>query len=117
MSEAKEQFNFSEWSQLAIDDPAGFERRRRRVLDQVISTFPEAKQKRLRRLQWRIDQERDRSPTPMAACIRLSGMMWDAVLGDNGLLETLQGDFLPGSPHQQKPPRNDAVVLKFPVRH
>ena len=117
MSETNEQFNFNEWSQLAIDDPAGFEKRRRRVLDQAISRFPEAKQTRLRRLQWRIDQERDRSPTPMAACIRLSGMMWDAVLGDHGLLESLQGDYLPGGARYQKARKNDAVVLKFPVRH
>lgn len=117
MSEAKEQFNFSEWSQLATEDPAGFEQRRRHVLDQVITNFPEAKQKRLRRLQWRIDRERERSATPMAACIRLSGMMWDAVLGDHGLLDTLNGEFLPGENRRYTPRRTSATILKFPIRH
>ena len=122
MSDVSEQFNFSEWSQLAIEDPAGFEKRRRRVIDQIISHFPEAKQKRLRMLQWRIDRERDRSATPMAACIRLSSMMWDSVLGEHGLLETLNGEYLPGEPRQGKLGRPvsrlpSATILKFPVRH
>jgi hypothetical protein len=45
---------------------------------------------RLAGLQWRIDIERERAGTPLAASVRLSRMMWDNVTGPYGLLEQLQ---------------------------
>jgi hypothetical protein len=74
---------------LAARDPAAFEAKRREVIEAAIARAPLDRQQRLRGLQWRVEQVRRRAPNPMAACIALSGMMWDAVTGQGGLLETL----------------------------
>jgi hypothetical protein len=72
------------------------------AIQAAIDGAPEANRERLRRLQWRIDQERRLARTPLAACIRISRMMWRAVLGPNGLrdrvaeLQDLLGDNPPG---------------------
>lgn len=83
--------NFDEWSALASTDPEAFERLRASLVNQVLDHSPERRQERLRGLQWRIDKVRERSATPLAACIRISGMMWDSVMGEGGLVEALQG--------------------------
>ena len=108
-----EPFNFDEWLELAQRDPEGFEQRRQAVIENYLSTVPLSKQRRLRGLQFRIDMERRRAHTAMGACIKLSSMMWDALLGPSGLAASLQ--LLAGShPHamQTEPPRN-AQVLAF----
>ncbi len=82
--------DFDAWSELANTNPHAFERQRSDLVDRVIGCSNKERQPRLRRLQWRIDQVRERAPTPLAACIRLSSMMWDSVMGEGGLHETLQ---------------------------
>ena len=79
------EMNFDAWSELARSAPAAFESMRQAAIEEVIAQAPEANRERLRRLQWRIDQERRLARTPMAACLRISRMMWHAVLGPNGL--------------------------------
>ena len=86
----KQKFDFNEWSRLAAEDPETFETRRQDAIEQAISKISSEKQQRMRSLQWRIDKERERSKTPMAACIKLSNMMWENVLGDHGLLATIR---------------------------
>ena len=72
-------FDFDHWSQLAQDDPEGFERLRSRTIEHHISQATEAHQARLRCLQWRIDRIRETTKSPMAACITISSMMWDSL--------------------------------------
>ncbi len=87
-------FDFDEWSQLAKTDPAAFEARRLALIETYLHRLPPPGQRRLRGLQFRIDMERRRARTPMAACLRLSAMMWDSLLGRRGLksaLDTLLG--------------------------
>src|SRR3990172_2268120 len=81
--------DFDEWCTLASTDPHSFEKQRQHLVDAVIDSVPEDKQLRLRRLQWRIDKVRETSGSPLAACIRISDMMWDAVMGKGGLREAL----------------------------
>ena len=81
---------FDEWASLANSDPEAFEKLRRSLIDQCIEAAPEDRRQRLRSLQWRIDQECARAKTPLGACIRLTQMMWDKILGPGGLLENLQ---------------------------
>jgi len=87
--------DFDEWRVLARSDPEAFEAMRRKVLQAVIDRAPEKRRQRLQGLQWRVDQVRRRCANPMAACISLSDMMWEAFAGDRGLVETLRGS----SPH------------------
>lgn len=41
-------------------------------------------------LQWQIDQIRSAAPNPMSSCLKISQMMWDNVLGENGLVEHMR---------------------------
>lgn len=82
--------NFDEWAALAQSDPRAFEARRSQVIDQAIRKAPAHKQQRLRCIQWRLDTIRLTSRTPMVACLRMNHMLWEAVIGDNGLLNCLQ---------------------------
>jgi hypothetical protein len=108
----KKAFDFNEWSNLATTDPHAFEKRREMAIEKVISTMSDAKQERIRRLQWRIDQERSLCKTPMAACIKLSHMMWDNVLGKNGLLDNLRYVDMSKAGRQQI--HNTDNVVNFP---
>lgn len=104
---AKNAFDFKTWSDLASSDPEGFEARRAHAIEEAIRRASPRTQDRLRRLQWKLDQVRHTSATPMAACIRMNHMMWDRITGPGGLLETLvEGRHTP-------PPRTHAKVLQF----
>jgi len=107
-STQRQSFDFKEWSQLACEDPDAFENRRDQVLQKAIDDMPADRQQRMRCLQWRIDQERMQSKNPMAACIKISKMMWDNVLGEKGLLETIK---------QIDRPVGNATILRFPRVH
>ena len=83
-------FDFDTWATLAEHDPAAFEHARRAVLTSLIAAAPAESRQRLTGLQWRLDCIRDRASTPLGACVHLSGLMWDRILGDDGLIERLQ---------------------------
>ena len=104
--------DFDRWAELARTDPEAFEARRSRLIEETIGRMPEHKQQRMRCLQWKIDQVRARAANPMAACIRISEMMWDSLVGPGGLKEAL--DRL-GDGHFE--PLPTARVLDFPPRH
>ena len=106
-------FNFDEWLELANRDPEGFERRRQAIIENYLGSLPLSKQRRMRGLQFRIDMERRRAHTSMGACIKLSSMMWDALLGPSGLAASIQL-LTTSQTHAMKPeqPRN-AQVLSF----
>ncbi len=110
-------FDFDEWSRLAKTDPTAFEARRLALIEEYLRRFPPLDQRRLRGLQFRIDMERRRARTPMAACLRLSSMMWESLLGSRGLkaaLDTLLGytDYMPTAA-QRRMSATSARVLPF----
>jgi hypothetical protein len=82
--------DFERWAALAQSDPAAFEEKRIRAIEKLLQNVPEHKRQRLRCLQWKIDQVRGRCATPMSACVKLSGMMWESVVGPGGLSEALE---------------------------
>ncbi|MCP4287458.1 MAG: DUF3135 domain-containing protein [Gammaproteobacteria bacterium] len=84
-----ENLEYKQWVEMARNDPELFENLRREAIDEVIEKAPESHRQRLRSLQWRIDQERRRSTSPLGACVRISRMMWESVAGRGGLLENL----------------------------
>ncbi|HVL02402.1 MAG TPA: DUF3135 domain-containing protein [Dongiaceae bacterium] len=69
---------FDQLREMAQKDPEGLERLRMQLCDQLIQSAPEAYRRKLRGLQFRVDMERRRAKTPMAACIAISGMMHDS---------------------------------------
>lgn len=105
-------FNFKEWAELAKTDPERFEARRNRVIKETIRRFPDDRHEMLHRLQWRVDRIRELKKTPMAACIAISGLMWESFNDLHqsyvDLANTKPGD----RPDFSKLPK--ATVLKFP---
>lgn len=81
--------DFDAWSALARSDPQAFEDCRDRIINEAIQRAPAHKQQRLRRMQWKLNQIRNTSRTPMVACLRMNRMLWEAVIGDKGLLDCL----------------------------
>ncbi len=79
-------FDFDEWSRLAKEDPEGFEKKRREVLERAISEAPSHIQDQLHRLQWRIDMERKRAKNPLASCVKIYDMLTEQVYGEKGFL-------------------------------
>ncbi len=108
-------FDFETWERLAKEDPERFEAKRLEAIERLIASAPESKQQRLRGLQWQVDQTRARTKNPMAACTRVSALMWETVAGKDGLLDSLTslGDMATGTPRAEKTP---AVVLPFKRR-
>ncbi|HEC13768.1 MAG TPA: DUF3135 domain-containing protein [Acidiferrobacteraceae bacterium] len=114
-------FNFDDWVDLARDDAAAFEAKRMACIEAVISRASEPNQHRLRCLQWRIEMERQRTRTPLQACLRLSAMMWDSLLNDgsglhgalDNLAETAMGGTTPSPPAESL---TGARILSFPRR-
>ena len=92
MDEEKEnlEFDFDTWSAMAQQDPAKFEIMRQRLIDDLIEKTPAHLKPRIMGLQWQIDQMRRQAYNPMAACIQISNLMWDSVLGEKGLLNALR---------------------------
>jgi hypothetical protein len=89
-STRQDHLDFDQLSSLATLDPEAFEARRDELIEEVISSAPLHRQPRLRGLQWRLDLLRKRSRTPLAACIRMSEMMWESLLGEGGLRDSLE---------------------------
>ena len=90
------EIDFDAWSEMARSDPETFELMRQAAIESAIARASESNRHRLRCLQWRIDQERRLASSPMAACLRISRMMWRTVLGPGGLNDRfgeLQGLF------------------------
>ncbi|MEN8170487.1 MAG: DUF3135 domain-containing protein [Pseudomonadota bacterium] len=102
--------DFEQWRKLASQDPDGFELMRHDMIEAAIDAASERLQQRLRGLQWRIDQVRRRSPSPMAACISVSNMMWESFAGEDGLAQTLNRRSLPERQASRK-----ADVFPFPI--
>lgn len=101
--------DFDWWSDLAKSDPQAFEKMRLAAIEEVIQSAPESQQPRLRGLQWQIDHERRRSSNPLSACMRISNMMWNALLGPGGLLESMKE--LSG-PESEKPSQHNQAMGK-----
>jgi hypothetical protein len=61
---------------MARNDPEGLEKLRRSLTEAVISAATsDVTKRRLEGLQFRVDMERERATTPLAATIRISEMM------------------------------------------
>ena len=71
--------NFDELLNLAKDDPEQFEAKRLEYIEHFFTKIPTEKQRRLRGLQWQIDQARNLARTPMSSCLHIMNMMWDSL--------------------------------------
>ena len=105
--------DFDRLLNLAEKDPVKFEDIRQEAIDAYIATLPRDRQIQMRRLQWRIDQER-RNRSPLSACMRISDLMWENMVGPQGLLGYLENVRTRHAwPRPGKGPGN---VVEFPIR-
>ena len=110
------ELDFDFWSGMAHKAPYSFEAMRVAAINEFIDSVPMEKREHLRRLQWRIDQERRLARTPMAACQRISRMMLHSALGENGMLDHIQElcGLMENRPvARPKPIRKSGQVLPF----
>jgi len=98
--------------ELARTDPEAFEQLRRDAIEALIARAPERSRHRLRCLQWRIDQVRERASNPTAACVILYRMMWDSFAGECGLIDTLRHALQ--TPNSMKSLQPKAKLYHFP---
>lgn len=110
--EPNKEFDFDHWVQLAQEDPDQFEIQRQQKIEQMIESVPEEIRHRIKGLQWQIDQARTSAKNPMASCLKISSMMWDTVLGDDGLVQTIEN--LGKTPkHSQEKTVQNAKIIEF----
>lgn len=100
-----ESLDYDGLARLAHDDPAAYEEMRQRLITRLIDTAPGRDQRRLRGLQFRIDQVRQLAHTPLAATIEISELMWKSFLNLN--------DQLSGSRYAPPRPVKTAKVISF----
>jgi hypothetical protein len=106
--------DFDEWMILARKDPDEFEEKRREHIELFFENIPIDKHHRLKCLQWKIDQTRELSHSPMASCIKISNMMWDSVERLNECQHELVNITLGHKPQNNKP--EPAIILPIPTR-
>ncbi len=114
-SHTTDSLDFDFWKQLAQDDPQAFEALRREKVEQLIARAPKAQRRRLRGLQWQIDQTRKLAGSPMASCLAISNMMWDSLQR----LNLRQHELLSATPGKRRQPQDAApaaTVLSFPAQ-
>jgi hypothetical protein len=115
-SQALDKLDFDHWLELAKSDPVSFEELRSQTINEAIARFAKSRQSHLRRIQWRIDKVRERSGTPMAACIAISNMMWDSFHHLNNTYQYLAQQTQGGRPRKEVTPLPSAKVLTFRPR-
>jgi len=104
------EFNFDDWAKLATEDPDAYENMRREMIQEMLDkTSPKIKY-RMQGLQWQIDQIHSISPNPMASRLKISQMMWDSVLAEDGLLDHLQQINDPDSCKLDKPESSATII-------
>jgi len=109
-------FNFDEWLDLSKSDPDTFESRRLESIEEFINSVPEDKQHRLRCLQWKIDRVREKMPTPLAACVAISDMMWDSLDRLNQLYHDCESATSPKYGKQVLTPLPNAEIIQLSSR-
>jgi hypothetical protein len=97
---------------MARNDPDGLETLRRSLTDAVItSARSEHTKRRLEGLQFRVDMERRRAHTPLAATIRISEMMCHSLAELHRTMVTLESEELAG---QVPAAKSSGMIIDFP---
>ncbi|GAB6043422.1 DUF3135 domain-containing protein [Endothiovibrio diazotrophicus] len=81
--------HFDWWMRLAAEQPERFDEAWRELVRGMIEGAPSRCRRGLEGTQFRADMERRRARSPMGACVRLSRLMWDRLVGEEGLQEKM----------------------------
>lgn len=105
--------DFDELLTLAKDDPASFEAKRLEYIEYFFATIPAERQRRLRGLQWQIDQTRHLARTPMASCMDMMNMMWNSL---NRLTDQQRALVKLTTTKRQTPQKSETYISATPNR-
>ncbi len=105
-------FDFDEWHELAKTDPVAFDKKRKEIVESFIAKAPEARQEKLRRLQWRIDMEAQKKSS-QPSYVRIYDMMMDSVFGERGLVESMRALTDADQKYYERSKIKSADVLSF----
>lgn len=83
-------FEFNEWKDLYVADPAAFEEKRIDALQGYIDSVEEKGRKALEQTLFRIEMTRRRSKSPLQSAIEASRLMWESFDKLKDSLEELQ---------------------------
>ena len=117
--------DFEELLSLAKDNPEQFEAKRLEYIEHFFTNVPTEKHRRLRGLQWQIDQARNLARTPMSSCLHIINMMWDSLGRLNDEHRTLVKLTTTGSDINEKSTTcaaittdnsNNTKIIPFPTR-
>jgi len=104
--------DFEYWAELASNDPEKFEQLRQITISAIIDKATSHRQKRLRGLQWRIDQIREQhKESATAACMAISELMWETF---EHLAELLHSQAENGL--SAPPPPIQENIIRFPTK-
>lgn len=109
----KELPDFDTLMELAKTDPEGLEKLRQEHVAAIINSAPPETRRRLQGLQFQIDAQRRIHSSPMAACIKVSQMMYDSFTNLRYLLNEMS------SPNSREPAQDllmepeSAQVIQF----
>ena len=110
-NETETAFDFDYWSRLWKRDPQACEAERARMMERFVALAPEDKRQRLSAIQWRVDMARKQAKNPTAAYLHIQQMMWESLLGKNGLLNALEA--LQGTRAPESQARSQASVVSI----
>jgi hypothetical protein len=97
---------------MARNDPDGLESLRRSLTEAVIdAASSENTKRRLQGLQFRVDMERRRATTPLAATIRISEMMCRSLADLHRSMVTLEPE---DNPEAGPPADTSGTIIHFP---
>lgn len=105
--------SFDKMREMAQHNPDELERLRIKLCEELIHQAPESYRRRLRGLQFRIDMERRKAKSPMAACITISGMMHDSFDKLRMALNEAAGTVSNAAPAVANGSESPAKVLPF----
>lgn len=97
--------SFEELRSLARHSPAELEALRRELTEAVIARAPRSRQPRLRGLQFQIEHRCRLAPSPLAACVWVSGRM-------HATFEDLRQALISLRPPPPPPPRCPVIPLR-----
>jgi len=100
--------DFDKWAELAKSNPEAFEALRSQFLNNILSQIAEPKRHKFECLQWRIDQIRFTTKTPLSACIKISNLMWSS-------FDELHSKYYTDNSKITEPtmPKKTATILQF----
>lgn len=116
--------SFNELVKMAKEDPDKLDQLQKKLCEELIQNAPQECQRKLRGTQFKVDMERRRARSPLAACMKISNMMQESFSQLREVLNEVQTIKTPHIKCNTKKPIDNQVkepseasdnsILRFP---